>query len=233
MNVRPIHLRASAAVVVAAMAVAACSPSPAAGPLSLEQRVPGAEEAPGSEADPVETTVMVTGLDEFEARILSDVPDVTDEDVRVLEDAGFVAAIRDTRFYPTEPGGGHTFDAVHLFTLVLQFESAEGARDAVELVQDFELRTCPDTCAFASAEFDVDGTPDALGAQRIATQESLDAVGDPGEPQAVYAITFADGPFVYDVALSGAPDEVSEQEAEEIIRALHERVMGAPPAESD
>jgi hypothetical protein len=231
MNVRPMHLRAPAAVVLAAMAIAACSPSQAAGPLTLEDRVPGAEGAPGSEPDPRETQVVVTGLDEFEAEILVDVPDVTDVEVQTLEDAGFVSAIADTRFYPTEEGAGHSAESVHLSTFVLQFDSPEGAREAAELMQAFELRTCPETCAFTSAEFEVDGLPDAFGAQRIATQESLDAVGDPGEPQAVYAIVFADGPYVYDIALSGPPEEVSEQEAEELAQALYGRVAGAPPAE--
>jgi len=41
-------------------------------------------------------------------------------------------------------------------------------------------------------------------------------------------IDFADGLFVYDIALSGPPDEVSEQEAEEIARRLYDRVRGAP-----
>jgi hypothetical protein len=218
------------AAIAAVLALAACSPSPAAS-LTLEQRVPGAEGAPGSEPDPRETQVVMNGLDEFEAQILVDVPDVTDEEMQTLEDAGFVSAISDTRFYPSESGAGHAADSVHLYSLVLLFESAEGAEQALELMHQFELRTCPETCAFTSAEFDVDGVPDALGASRIATQESLDEVGDPGEPQANYAITFADGPFVYDIVLSGPPEEVSEQEIEELVETLHRRVAGAPPAE--
>jgi hypothetical protein len=218
-------------VVVIGIALAACAGQ--AAPLTLEQRVPGAEGAPGSEPDPVETQLIMSGLDEFEAEILVDVPDVTDEDLQALEDAGFVAAIRDTRFYPSAPGAAHAPDAVHLFTLVLQFESEDGARQMLEVMHAFNLMTCPDTCAFSSAAFEVDGTPDALGAQQIATQESLDEVGESGEPQAIYAIDFADGPFLYDLALSGPPDEVSETEIERIAREHHDRVAGAPPAESD
>jgi hypothetical protein len=115
----------------------------------------------------------------------------------------------------------------------MQFDSADGTGDVVAYMQDFNLRTCPETCAYSSAEFDVDGIPDGLGAQQIATQESLDEVGDPGEPMAIYAIDFADGLFVYDIKLSGPPEEVSEEEAEEIAQTLYERVKGAPPAESD
>jgi hypothetical protein len=214
------------AVLVAAIAVAACAP---AAPLKLEERVPSAEDVPGTEPDPLQTQVVVTGIDEFEAQFLAGDPTVTDADVQVLEDAGFVAAIQDARFYPGDEGHGP--GAVHIFSLVMQFDSSDGTQDVVAYMQDFNLRTCPETCAYTSAEFDVDGIPDALGAQQIATQESLDEVGDPGEPMAIYAIDFADGLFVYDIKLSGPPEEVSEEEAEEIAQTLYERVKGAPPAE--
>jgi hypothetical protein len=87
-------------------------------------------------------------------------------------------------------------------------------------------------CAFDIGEFAVDGTPNAKGAQRIATQESLDRVDEPRPPIAIYAIDFADGPFVYDITFSGPPEEVSEQEAELIAKRLYERVVGAPLPES-
>ena len=218
------------AAIVLALGVAACAGNEA-DPLTLEQRVPDAAEAPGTEPDPVETRVSVTGLEEFEAEILARAETVTDEDVRALGDAGFVSAIRDTRFYPGEPGGAHSGEVPHIFTLVLQFDSEEGAREAVEFMHEFNLRPCPDTCAFDFAEFDVDGTPDAVGSSQIATQESLDAVGDPEDPYAIYAVDFADGFFVYDIALAGPPEEVSEQQLEEIAETLYERVAGAPPAE--
>ena len=219
------------AAVVLGVGVAACGGDPAA-PLTLEQRVPGASEAPGSEADPVETRVTVTGIDEF-SDFVTDDPRVTDEDIHAFENAGFVAAVRDARFFPNEPGGEHVPEARHLFALVLQFDSDDGARDAAEQMHQFNLRPCPDTCAFDVREFDVDGTSNATGVQRIATQESLDEVGDPGHPRAEYIVNFADGPYVYDIALDGPPGEVSEQEVEEIARKLYERVAGAPPPESD
>jgi hypothetical protein len=221
--------RVRLAVAIGVVALAACAPQ--AEPLTLEERVPTAEDAPGTEPDPLETPVTVTGIDEFEAQFLAGDPTVTDADLQVLEDAGFVAAIQDARFYPGDEGHGP--GAVHIFSLVMQFDSADGTGDVVAYMQDFNLRTCPETCAYSSAQFDVGGIPDALGAQQIATQESLDEVGDPGEPMAIYAIDFADGQFVYDIRLSGPPDEVSEEEVEEIAQTLYERVKGAPPAESD
>jgi hypothetical protein len=213
------------------VALAACGAQ--AAPLALEERVLTADDAPGSEPDPVETPQVMDGFDEFEAVVLVDVPSVTEEDLSALEEAGLVAAISDARFYPDEPGGAHSREAVHAFSLVMQFGDADGPSEVVERMQAFNLQTCPDTCAFASAEFTVDGIPDALGAQRIATQESLDEVGDPGDPLAVYVIDFVDGAFLYQVELSGPPDEVSEEEAEELARTLHARVAGAPPAEPD
>jgi hypothetical protein len=223
------RLRPLIAATAFALALAACAP--AAEPLTLEQRVPTAEDVPGTEPDPLETTVTVTGIDEFEAQFLAGDPTVTEDDLQALEDAGFVAAIADTRYYPGDEGHGP--GAVHVFTIVMEFDSEDGTRDVVAFLQDFNLRTCPEVCAFASAEFDVDGIPDALGAQQIATQESLDEVGDQGDPMAIYVIDFADGQFVYDVKLSGPPEEVSEEEAEDIAQTLYERVAGAPPAESD
>lgn len=224
------RLGALAAAIVLGIGVAACAGTEAE-PLTLQQRVPDAADAPGTEPDPVETQVSVTGLEEFEAEILARAETVTEEDVRALGDAGFVSAIRDTRFYPGEPGGAHSGEVPHIFTLVLQFDSEEGAREAVELLHEFNLRPCPETCAFDFAELDVDGTPDAIGSSQIATQESLDAVGDPEDPYAIYAIDFAEGLFVYDISLAGPPEEVSEQQLEEIAETFYERVAGAPPAE--
>ena len=107
-------------------------------------------------------------------------------------------------------------------TLVMQFSSEAGATDAVDLLHTDGLEPCPETCAFSVAEFEVDGIPNARGIQRIATQESLDRVGDAERsPHAEYSILFADGPFAYDVRLFGPPDEVSEQQAQEIAANLY------------
>ena len=118
----------------------------------------------------------------------------------------------------------------HITTLVMQFSSEAGATDAVDLLHTDGLEPCPETCAFDIAEFDVDGIPNAQGIQRIATQERLDQISDAGRQQhAEYLILFADGPFAYGVRLFGPPDEVSEQQAEEIVERHCARVRGAPP----
>ena len=54
--------------VVAVMGIAACGGDEAAAPLTLEQRVPGEAEAPGSKPDPVETPVKAVGVAELASK---------------------------------------------------------------------------------------------------------------------------------------------------------------------
>ena len=216
--------------VVAVIGIASCGGDDAAGPLTLEQRVPGEAEAPGSEADPKETRRTATGLEELAATMDDHLITATEEEKAALGEAGFVSAILDTRFFPSEAGAEHVGDEPHIATLVMQFSSEAGATVAVDLLHQDGLDPCPETCAFAIAEFEVDGIPNARGVQRIATQEALDRTGDAElVPHAEYSIRFADGPFAYDVTLFGPPDEVSERQAEEIVAKLYARVQGAPP----
>ena len=219
-----------AAVLVFGLLLVACGSQETAAPLTLEQRVAGAAEAPGSEPDPVETQVSVTGLEELEAEI--DGPPVYEEDLQAIEEAGFVAAVMDTRFFPSEPGGEHVPGSPHVFTAVYEFESAAGANEGVSLAHRIGLRPCPETCAYEITEFQPAGVPDAMGVQAIATQESIDRIGDDIEPDARYSVYFADGPFVYEVTTFGPPDEVSRQQVEDIAARLLERVQGAPVPES-
>lgn len=222
--------------VVAVMGIAACGGDDAGGDnsatlLTLQQRVAGEAEAPGSEADPVETRRTATGLEELAATMEHQLITATEEDKAALGEAGFVSAILDTRFFPSEPGAEHVGGEPHIATLVMQFSSEAGATAAVDLLHTDSLEPCPETCAFSVAEFEVDGIPNGMGIQRIATQEALDRVGDTERfPHAEYLILFTDGPFSYAVKLFGPPDEVSEQQAQEIAANLYTRIQGAPPA---
>jgi hypothetical protein len=204
----------------------------AGGPLMLEQRVPGEAEAPGSEPDPQETRRTATGLEALAAIMDHQLITATEEDQTALGEAGFVSAILDTRFFPSVPGAEHEGGEPHVSTLVMQFSSEAGATDAVDLLHTDSLEPCPETCAFSVAEFEVDGIPEGIGVQRIATQEALDRVGDTERfPHAEYLILFADGPFSYAVKVFGAPDEVSERQAEEVVAKLYARVRGTPPSQ--
>lgn len=215
-----------AAALVFSLPLVACGGEGAREPLTLEQRVVGAAEAPGSEPDPVETRVTATGLGELESELAG--PEVYEEDIRAFGEAGFVSMVIDTRFFPSQPGGEHVPRAPHVSTAVFEFESGEGANAAVEVAHRIGLRPCPETCAYEISDFQPAGVPNAKGVQAIATQESIDEIGDDIEPDARYSIYFADGPFAYEVTTFGRPDEVSRQQVEDIAAKLYTRVKGAP-----
>lgn len=215
-----------AAALVFTLPLVACGSEAATAALALEQRVVGAAEAPGSEPDPVETQVTATGLEELESELGG--PAVYDEDLRAIGEAGFVSLVIDTRFFPSEPGGEHVRGAPHVFTIVSEFESDEGANAGVNVAHRIGLRPCPETCAYEITEFQPDGVPNAKGVEALATQESIDRIGDDIEPDARYSVYFADGPFVYEVTTFGKPGEVSRQQVEDIAAKLYARVNGAP-----
>jgi hypothetical protein len=220
------RLATLAAMAVLGLPLAACGGQEARAPLTLEQRVVGVAEAPGSEPDPVETQVTATGLEELESELAG--PTLYDEDIQAFEEAGFVSLVIDTRFFPSEPGGEHTPESPHVATFVYQFESEEGANAAVEVAHRIGLRPCPETCAYEITEFQPAGVPNALGVQAIATQESIDRIGDDIEPEATYSVYFADGPFAYEVTTFGPPEDVNRQQVEDIAASLYERVKAAP-----
>ncbi len=206
--------------------LAACGGDSGKAPLALDERVVGSDEAPGSEPDPEETPVMVNGLEELEAELRG--PTFYDDDLRGFEDAGFVALAINTRFFPSEPGGEHAPGTPHVLTFAYEFESESGASDAVTLIHDIGARPCPETCAYVFTEFEPESVPDALGVQAIATQESIDEIGDDIQPDARYSVFFADGSVAYEVTTFGPPDEMTREQVEEIAAALYERVQGAP-----
>ena len=218
------------AAVLATAGVACAGDDETAEPLTLEQRVLRESDFPGSKPDPVEKRETARNLDRFEnlgghvlaAEIARD----------KLQEAGFVSAIQDTRFFPKAPGAAHTPDAPHARVVVLQFESEDGAADGVDLLQENSLKPCPGECATRTEEFDVSEVPDAKGARRFATAAEVKAVGEGGPPFDSYIIWFSDGPFAYEVSGFGPPGAVSRAEIEEIAKKLHDRVEGAPPPET-
>ena len=224
------RLLALLATAVIALSAAACGGEEDAAPLALEQRVSGEADAPGSQADPVETPVAVTGIEDVRS-----LPDglfsPEEEDVSAMEEAGFASALVDTRFFPSEPGAEHVGDEPHVARLVMQLASEEGAADVADLLHEDALEPCPGNCAVDISEFDVDDIPDAQGVQRITTAEELEATGEQGPPFAAYKITFADGSFAYEVDMFGPPDKVSQEQAEEFAKNLYERVEGSPPSQ--
>ena len=220
------RLISTAAALVLSLSLVACGGEAARAPLTLEQRVVGAAEAPGSEPDPEETPVTVTGLEELESELSG--PEVYDEDISALGEAGFVSLFIDTRFFPSEPGGEHIPGTPHVYTFVYQFESEEGANAAIDVAHRIGLRPCPETCAYEISEFEPAGVPNAQAVQAVATQESIDEIGDDIQPDARYSVYFADGPFAYEVTTFGPPDQVDRQQVEDIAEKLYARVKDAP-----
>jgi hypothetical protein len=217
-----------AVTAVAALGLTACGDK-AAAPLGLDQRIPSAQDAPDSKADPVEKRETVNGPDEFISRLGDRFINPTPKDVSDFKSAGFERAIHDTRFIPEEPGGPHTRTAPHIFSLVMQFESADGAQKALDILHTDSIRPCPENCATQVSEFDADDISDSHGTRRYATAASVKATGDKElHPYDSYEIEFADGPFAYRVILSGSPGKVSQDEAEQIAKSLYDRVKGAP-----
>jgi hypothetical protein len=219
-----------ALTLAAALVFSACG-GDEADPLTLADRVPGETEAPESEPDPVEEGRTASGFDAFVSILHQEFVELSQEERREFGDAGLVAGITDTRFFPSELGAEHNRDDPHIFSLVMQFESNDGAEKAIELLHADGISPCPESCADQVSEFTVDGTPDAKGVRRVATAEDIEAIGEEGEPHDSYAIRFSDGPFAYDIEIFGPPGEVSEEQAEEIVQKLLDRVEGAPPVE--
>ena len=201
----------------------------AAQPLTLRQRVVNESDAPDSKADPVETLLTAHSLDELKGWADKDYVETPQIDASELKTLGFAGAIHETRFFPKEPGGPHRGDVPHVRSLVGQFGSAKAAVRVMDLLYKNDLKPCPGRCAMSFEEFDVSGVSDAKGVRRYVTAERLDQLQESGEPRDGYTVVFADGPYAYQVELFGPMGEVSEEQVEEIVGKLHDRVEGAPP----
>jgi hypothetical protein len=215
----------------AVLGLAACGggdgEATATGPLTVDQRVVTEEDAPGSKADPVEKRQTASDPQEFSDTMGDAFINPTDDEKARLETIGFVQAIRDTRYF----GDVHSRDDLHTFSLVVQLDSPDGAKEMADFFHTDGVRPCPESCAFSVTEFEVDGIPGATGVRRVATEEDIQAAGT-GEnrPYDSYNISFADGDFAYRIELGGPPGLPSQDKAVEISKALYERVHGRPAA---
>ena len=224
-----------APIVAAMLVLSACGggggSATATGPVTMEQRVVTNEDAPDFEADPVEKPQTVSGPDEFISRLGERFVNPTPKEISDFKSSGFVRARHVTLFMPATPGGPHTRNADHIFSLTMQFDSEQGAKDALQTLHLDSLRPCPETCGQQAEEFDVPDIPGAFGTHRSASAESLQQAGDTeGDPFDAYQIVFADGVFAYRVNLFGSPGKVTQDQVEEIAKSLYDRVHGQPPA---
>jgi hypothetical protein len=89
------------------------------------------------------------------------------------------------------------------------------------------MKPCPESCATRISSFDVDGIPDARGVHRIATAEDIEAAGAEDEqPHESYWLGFTIGSVVYTVDLTGHPGSLSEEQAQTVASAYHDRLTG-------
>jgi len=215
--------------VAAVLGLAACGggsdEATSTGALALDQRVVTEEDAPDSKPDPVEKRQTAADEDEFVEKMGDAFINPTEQETEDLQNVGFVQAIRDTRYF----GDVHSKDAAHTFSLVVQFDSPDSAKEMADFFHTDSLRPCPESCAFSVSEFDVDGIPGATGVRRYASEEAVQAAGTSENiPRDSYAIFFADGDFAYDIDLGGPPGTTSEDKAVEIAQKLYDRVHGLP-----
>jgi len=197
------------------------------GPLALDQRVVTEEDAPGSKPDPVEKRQTAADEQEFSDKMGDAFINPTEQEIKDLQTVGFVQAIRDTRYF----GDTHSRDDAHTFSLVVQLDSPDGAKEMADFFHTDSLRPCPESCAFSVSEFNVDGIPGATGVRRYASEEAVKTAGtSENRPYDSYAIFFADGDFAYDIDLGGPPGTTSEDKAVEIAQNLYDRVHGRPTA---
>ena len=205
-------------VALTTVALVACG----AEPVPVAQRFPTAAEAPGTKPDPVEKGQIVEDLDEFipafsEALIDPDREEMTTV-FQGLERAGL-----DVRFF----GDTHDPHGPHLFSWFIEHDSEDGARSALDWLEADSMKPCPHSCATRVSSFEVDGIPDARGTHRIATAEDIAAAGNEDEhPSESYWVGFTVGSIVYTVDLHGPPGSVSEEQAQEIASAYHDRLTG-------
>jgi hypothetical protein len=212
-----------------ALGLAACNgddgEATSTGPLALEQRVVTEEDAPGSKPDPVEKRQIAANEQEFKDKMGDAFVNPSKEDEAALKTVGFVEAINDTRYF----GETHSRDDAHTFSLVVELDSPEGAKQMADFFHTDGVRPCPESCAFSVTEFDVDGIPGAKGVRRFASAEDIQAAGTSDErPYDSYTIYFADGNFAYDIDLGGPPGTTSEDKAVDIVQSLYDRVHGRP-----
>ena len=146
---------------------------------------------------------------------------------RDLETIGFVEAIRDTRYF----GDMHSKDDLHTFSLVVQLDSPDGAKEMADFFHTDGVRPCPESCAFSVTEFDVDGIPGATGVRRYASEEAVKTAGTAeNRPYDSYDIHSRTATSPTASSSADRPASPTEDEAVEIAQNLYDRVHGRPTA---
>ena len=156
---------------------------------------------------------------------LSDI--LVDPDIKemneVFQEADFKRAGADARFF----GETHSPTGPHVFSASIELGSEDGATSALDFLEADSKKPCPMSCAVQISTFDVDDIADARGVRRIATAEDIERLGtNDQQPFESYWVGFTEGSFAYAVDLHGPPGSVSEEQAQKIASAYHDRLTG-------
>jgi hypothetical protein len=132
-----------------------------------------------------------------------------------LAKAGIVRGLGE-QITPIKGVGGAT-------SLVVQFKSEKDAKDFLAKLFPESFAPCPKKCEVVKTEFHVSGIKGAKGAELQQT------VGPATARFRAFRLEFADGPFLYGLAASGALGVVPQDAVVAAARTLYERVKGRPP----
>jgi hypothetical protein len=221
---RAVRLAFALLAVLAAMSLVACGgDDEASTPLPVDQRFVTAEDAPGSKPDPDETRETTADFDEFIASLDHRAIDPDSEEIaEAFQEADFTASGTDTRFYGESHVPG---SSTHIVSSFIELESADAAAKALDWLETDVRKPCPMSCATDRSSFDVDDVPEARGVRRIATAEDIENLGTSDEqPFESYWVGFTDGAIAYTIDLFGLPGSISEEQAEDIASAYHDRL---------
>ena len=222
-------------VALTAVALVACdsgddgaaSPVPqdsgAASTVPLAQRFLTAADAPGTKPDPVEKRQITADFDEFISTLGDLAIDPDEEEMTNVFQTGFKGAGTDARFY----GKTHSQTAPHVFSALIELDSEDAAKGALDWLEADSMKPCPMSCAAQWSNFDVDDIPDGRGVHRITTAQAIEAAGTADEhPFDSYWVGFTEGSTVYTVDVHGAPGSASEEQALKIASAYYNRLTG-------
>lgn len=131
-----------------------------------------------------------------------------------LAQAGIVAAVGELLAGRRRQGHGAS-DTV-------QFGSPDEAKAFLDKLFAESFAPCPTQCSVVKEEFDVSGIKDAKGAALSLT------TGPAAQRFRAYRVEFADGVFVYGVAVYGSTS-LSQDQVVATARSLYERVKHRPP----
>jgi hypothetical protein len=211
-------------VVVALLALVLATPAcggddngDAAQPLALHQRVARSGDIENYEpggGGRLETEEDVA--ERFSAIFASPTDPARDELVSRLEQAGFVAGY-DRGLRESEGGDGES--------VVARVGSAGGAKAIVDWIFRQALKPCPGVCDVQIQTVEASDIPGARAIHRFRAKTS-----EQGQPFEIYLVTFADGPFVYGIAVGGPPKSIEESNFVHAAERLYDRVKGHPPA---